>query len=105
MLRKIDKLQADVDDLLDLCAEAGGEFEPTGRRTIRQQRLYVMGLKMQDGNLCSRHIHRFGKWLSCDRQALADYVEFQQLTVLLYEYYNPGRFRKFLNFMKSCLTV
>lgn len=103
MFRKIDKLQSEVDDLLDLCTEAGVEYEPTGPEAVKKQRLYVMILKMQDDQLHPRHVHRLGKWLACDNKTLREYVDFQHLTAMLHDHFKPGRFDKILNFLKSRL--
>ena len=105
MFEKIDNLQAEVNDLLELCADAGVEVDPVGPEESKRQRLYVLILKMQDGALHPRYVHRLQQWLACDRRALTDYVDFQHLTVLLKEHYNPGFLTRTLNFLKDCLPA
>ncbi len=80
MFRKIDQLQSDVDDLLGLCAEAGGvvDLEALGPEAKKQERQGAMILQMQDGVLEQRYVHRFEQWLLCDEQALRYYIDFQR---------------------------
>ncbi len=107
MLGKIDKLQSEVDDLLGLCAEAGGVDDPSvlGLQENKQLRLGVMILKMQDGDLEPRYVQRLGKWLGCDEQALRYYVDFQGITAMLSCHFNKSKFRTMLDFIKECLPV
>ena len=87
MFHKINKLQSDVDELLDLCGDAAetesgsDDFEEMG----------VMILKAQDGSLGRRAIKRLSRWISGDNRALRYYVDFQSLTVLLYQHFGNDK--------------
>ncbi len=107
MFEKIDKLQSEVDDLLDLCADAGGvaDLEAFALEDQKQQRLGTMILQMQDGVLERRYVHRFEQWLLCDRRALRYYIDFQQLSAALYCHYNKSRFTRMLDRIKGALSV
>lgn len=107
MLRKVEKLQSEVDGLLNLCAEAGGiaDHEVFGPEAKKQERLGVLILKMQDGDLEQRYIRRFEKWLRCDEQALCYYIDFQSISAMLYSHYNKSKFSRMLDFLKDCLPV
>jgi hypothetical protein len=97
MFKKIEKLQKMVNNLLGLCAESGAdvmlEEYPVTIEDKKNERLGVMLLKLQDGDLEERYQHRMEKWLACDPNALRYYVDFQQLSALLYLHFNPNRFR------------
>ena len=102
---EIDKLQQEVDELVDLCADSGAgdlmeEYSPTDEEK-KYERLGVMILKMQDGVLEKRYFLRMEKWLLADSEALRYYVDFQQLSAVLYDHFNKSRFRKVLDFIKG----
>ena len=104
--KKIDKLQFEVNELLDLCGETGAipEESPSEDNT-KYLRLGEMILKAQDGELEQRTLLRMEKWLMCDEQALRYYVDFQNLSVLLYEHFHKSRFAKILDFFKEFIGV
>ncbi|MHC4928643.1 MAG: hypothetical protein ACYSOQ_09485 [Planctomycetota bacterium] len=93
--RQIEKLQKMVNSLLGLCAEGKAEaaLEDTDLFTqdIRYERLGVLVLKAQDGVLEDRYLKRMEKWLLCDEVAMQYYVDFQSLTAMLSNHFNPGR--------------
>jgi hypothetical protein len=81
MFKKIEKLQTMVNNLLGLCAEGGADVIsdecPVTLEDKKYERLDVMLLKLQDGDLEERYQHRLEKWLACDQSALRHYVDFQ----------------------------
>ena len=107
MFQKIDKLQSEVDELLGLCAEAGGvdDLSILGPQAKKQLRLGTMVLQMQDGDLEPRYVRRLEKWLNCDEQALRYYVDFQDITAMLSCHFNKSKFRAMLDCIRDCLPV
>lgn len=107
MFRKVDKLKSEVDGLLNLCQEAGGvaDEDVFGPEAKKQERLGVMILKIQEGELEQRYMRRLGKWLQCDEQALRYYVDFQRISAMLHFHYNKNKFSRMLDFIKDCLPV
>ncbi len=103
MFRKIDKLQSEIDGMVNLCAEAGAinNEESTTAEDKKHERLGVMILKAQDGVLEKRYFLRMQKWLSCDQNALEYYVEFQNLTTLLHQHFNKNWLHRILDFLKT----
>jgi hypothetical protein len=81
--------------LLGLCTQAGAgpvsdqAFE-SGEDTYES--LSVMILKAQDGALSQRRCIEMNRWLMNDTEAVRYYIDFQQLTALLYFHFNPSRF-------------
>ena len=108
MHREIDKLQKEVDHLLEMCAEGGADElvqddAPTAQDK-KHERLGVMVLKMQDGQLDQRYFLRFEKWLLADPDALHYYIDFQNLSALLHIHYNKSRFSKMIDSIKGCFA-
>lgn len=62
----------------------GSHSEKNSGQDVKYERLSEMILKMQDGQLEQRYVSRLGKWLLCDEQALRYYVEFCNLSTMLY---------------------
>ena len=106
--RQIEKLQKMVNNLLGLCADSKTEaaLEDTYlfSQDSRYERLGVMVLKAQDGMLEDRYFLRMEKWLLCDEEALRYYVDFQNLTALLYINFNEDKFREMPDFKKTALV-
>lgn len=98
MFHRIEKLQKMVNHLLGLCADGGADVAPEdpslSPEEKKQERLGVMLLQMQDGELERRYVLRMEKWLSSDPKALRYYVDFQSLTAMLHIHFNPDRFSK-----------
>lgn len=98
MNRKIDKLQEEIDQLLDLC-DSGKDAEYD-----EYEALGVMVLQAQDGVLESGEFDRMEKWITQDKQALRYYVDFQLLTVQLHEYFSKGWFGRMIDSLKTRLV-
>ncbi len=107
MFRKINKLQAEIDEMLELCDQAGAtsQEEPVTAEEKKHERLGVMIMKAQDGVLEERYLLRMEKWLACDPAALRYYLEFQNLTALLYEHFDKNRLSRFIDFLKTAVSV
>jgi hypothetical protein len=106
--KKIDKLQREVDQLFEVCAEAGSDelledYAPTAEEK-KYQRLGIMALQLQDGVLEQRYFLRMEKWLRTDPSALQYYVDFQNISAMLYAQYSKSRFTKVLDFIKGCFS-
>lgn len=97
MFRKIDKLQSEIDHLLELCDETNGSEED------EYTDLGVMILKAQDGVLELQEFARMEKWLSEDRKAVRYYVDFQLLTAQLHEYFRKGWLGRLVDLVKAHL--
>ncbi|MBN2513514.1 MAG: hypothetical protein JXB18_11300 [Sedimentisphaerales bacterium] len=54
-------------------------------------RLGQLILRMQDGELEKRYLHRLEKWLMADPEAFDYYVQFTWLCTSLYMLYNPRK--------------
>lgn len=98
MNRKIDKIQEEIDQLLDLC-DSGKDAEYD-----EYEDLGVMILKAQDGVLEEEEFGRMEKWLTQDHQALWYYVDFQLLTVQLHEYFSKSWFGRLIDSVKTKLV-
>lgn len=100
VFRQIEKLQKTVNHLLGLFTTHTNK--PTTEDPLpeiqnsRHLRLGEMILKTQDGVLEKRYMLRLEKWLLCDQEALNYYVEFQNLSVLLYMHFNKDKLSKML---------
>lgn len=96
MFHQIEKLQNVVNNLLGLLSTDGADTVqdalPANPEEKKYERLGVMILKAQDGELERRHVLRMEKWLLSDPQALRYYVDFQSLSAMLYLHFNPERF-------------
>jgi len=94
--RQIEKLQKTVNGLLSLCTgkkpdTPAAETDPSTQDS-KYERLGIMLLKAQDGELEERYLRRMEKWLLCDPAAMRHYVDFQSLTAMLTMHFNPDRF-------------
>jgi hypothetical protein len=96
MFHQIEKLQKMVNSLLGLLPagvdDAVSDDPPLSPEEKKYERLGIMLLKAQDGELEHRYALRMGKWLSSDPQALRYYVDFQSLSAMLSLHFNPERF-------------
>lgn len=99
MQKKLDEIQRDVDELIRLCVEAGGEFEP--EPLDKFSKIGYLLLRMQDGELEEQQCRIMEEWLSSDQEALKYYAEFQQLNAMLYEYFHPERAEKLVERIKD----
>lgn len=99
MFRKIKKLQNDVDELLDLCAE------PDDTEENEYQELGEMILKAQDGELGRRGFKKMEKQLTKDEEALRYYIDFQLLTAMLREHFDKDWLRRITNAFKETVTT
>ena len=96
MLKKIEKIQKIVDCLLGYLTQGGLE-EPQlhSPETLSEEQRQSLGeaiLQAHDGVLSPRLMLEMSRVLLHDERALRYYVDFQNLTVLLGEHFNPGRF-------------
>lgn len=98
MFHKINKLQNDVDEMLDLCAE-------TDEESTEYQDLGVTILKAQDGELGKRAFKKLQKLLTSDNEALRYYIDFQMLTAMLRDHFDKGRIDRILNTLKEQVAV
>jgi len=100
MLHQIEKLQKMVNNLLGLCADGEGDAVqdglPASPQEKKYERLGIMILKAQDGELERRYLLRMEKWLLSDPHALRYYIDFQNLSAMLHVHFNPSRFRNSL---------
>ena len=78
---EIDKMQSDINQLLDLCAETN---QPAG---TDNQELGELILMAQDDDLDEKGYKLLEKRLTEDNESLEYYVDFQWLTVMLAEEY------------------
>lgn len=96
MLCQIEKLQKMVNGLLGLCREGGinpqNDGTPGGFSERKCEKLGVFILNSQDGVLSRRSAKKMQKWLERDEQARRYYIEFTNLTFLLYLYFQPNKF-------------
>ena len=86
--KDIQHLQSQVDEMSGLCSEA---LDSDDLQTRRHERLGVMLLKLQDGDLEARYTQRLEKWLLADPIALQFYVDFMSLSALLHFHFQPNR--------------
>ena len=90
----LNKLHQDIDELNHLIEESVGlSKEPVNNRQLR---LTEMLLRLQDGDLEDRHIHRLQRWLESDPSSLQYYIDFMHFDSLLYLYYHPEIFQRSL---------
>jgi len=89
--RKIEKIQSDIDQMLDLFAEADNTPEN------EYEQLGVMILMAQEGDLDKRGYRKLEKRLSEDSHSLRYYVDFQFPTAMLYQEYANGHIRKMMD--------
>lgn len=96
MFHQIEKLQKAVNNLLGFLTpnetDTVPDVPPVSLEEKKNERLGILILKAQEGELEHRYLLRMEKWLLSDPQALRYYVDFQSLTAMLYLHFNPGRF-------------
>lgn len=96
LFRQIEKLQKTVNHLLGFCSnkheDSGSVDSQPAFSDQKQARLGVMILMAQEGDLEHRYMLRLGKWLQCDEEALRYYIDFQQLSALLFYHYKGDKF-------------
>lgn len=109
MFRQIEKLQKTVNSLLGLChgdrAEEQPQEDAQSVTDSRYERLGMMLLQLQDGELEERYFLRMEKWLLCDPTALRYYVDFQSLTALLHMHFNPQKYAEIPGLAASSSSV
>lgn len=84
--KEIESIQSQIDELNHLLAEA---TEPVYSPLKRLERLGILLLKLQDGELEGKFVHRLEKWLRADPEALTYYVDFMMLCAVLRCYFCP----------------
>lgn len=84
--KEIESIQSQIDELNRLLAEA---TEPTHPPLKRLDRLGILLLKLQDGELEGKFVHRLEKWLRADSEALRYYVDFMMLCAMLRCHFCP----------------
>ena len=95
--KKIDKLQNDVDEILDLCSETSedGEYQEMGE----------MILRAQEGELDEEGYKKLEQQLTEDKEAVRYYVDFQMLTVLLKEHFDKSWLRRVIDAVKEHIAA
>lgn len=105
MFKKIDKLQSEINELLEACEDAGAIDDSLDIKSLpedkQRERLGVMILKYQDGALEPESVKKLEQCLNADEKYLRYFVDFQTITSLLYAYYNKGKFEKFVDYIKN----
>jgi len=98
IFKKVDTVQQQVDELTGMIdGVAGGDsteqyFRQTYGLTQRQcERLGVMILKQQDNCLSRRQTARLHRWVKSDNGAARYNLHFQELTLMLYAYFQPAQ--------------
>jgi hypothetical protein len=99
MFRKVDKLQNDVDELLDLCNDSDDTEQS------EYQELGEMILKAQDGELGKRGFKKMERQLTKDEEALRYYIDFQLLTAMLREHFDKDWLRRITDAFKEYVTA
>jgi hypothetical protein len=89
----IEQLKSQIDDLNTLLSEV---VEPQSDQSRRRERLAVLLLKLQDGQLDQRVVRRLEKWLLADPDSLEYYVDFMSLCALLRLHFSPDLSGKFV---------
>lgn len=105
MHEQVDKIQKEVDELIRLCAEGGAEVLDDWLPEDKFSKLGFLLLKLQDNDLEEKHFATLQKWLSCDTEALQYYIEFQNLSSLLFSHYHPERPGELLEQVKDRLAA
>lgn len=90
---EIEHLKSQIDDLNDLLSEV---VEPDSVQSRRRERLGILLLKMQDGQLDQRSVGRLEKWLLSDPEVLEYYIDFMTLCALLRCHFHPDLAEKML---------
>lgn len=82
----LQSIQSQIDELNRLLEEV---IEPISLPSERLERLGILLLKLQDGQLEGKFVHRLEKWLRADPEALEYYLEFMMLSTLLRFHFHP----------------
>lgn len=83
---KLQSIQSQIDELNNLLSEV---IEPVPPPSPRLERLGILLLKLQDGQLEDRFVRRLEKWLRADPEAMEYYLEFMMLSALLHLHFHP----------------
>ena len=83
---EVKSLQSQIQQLNELCSDA---LTPADQHASRTERLGILLLRLQDGDLAKRYFLRLEKWLLADSQALEFYVEFMNLSAMLHFHFHP----------------
>jgi len=89
--KKIDKLQSDIDEMLDLCEKADNTSENA------YEELGILILRAQDGELDRQGYKKLEKQLTENDLSLGYYVDFQLLSALLHEENDNHRIHRMMN--------
>ena len=91
MFRQIEKIQKMVNSLLGHCARAGADITPPPVSQDKYEDLGIMILQAQNGDLPHRSQVELNRWLLNDDRAFRYFIDFQQLTAMLYMHFKPER--------------
>jgi hypothetical protein len=105
MHEQIDKIQKEVDELIRLCAEGGADELNECLPDDKYSKLGFLLLKLQEGDLEERHFDTLMKWLNSDQEALQYYINFQNLSALLFSHYHPEHAQKVFDQIKDLLAA
>jgi hypothetical protein len=106
MEKKVEDIQNEINELIRWCDEAAGtEFADESPELDKFAKLGFLLLRFQDGDLDEKSVHTLGEWLASDKEVLDYYVEFQNLSSLLYGYFNTQRQEQLLEKFKDSLPV
>ena len=97
--KRIDTLQGQIDhlnQLIDETTQMHNERKPKALSERKHQRLGVMLLKLQDGELSRRGFERLEKWIVTDPAIRDYYINFMDLCGLLRMYYRPVELEKLI---------
>ncbi len=89
--KKIDKMQAEIDQLLGLCSEANGDVPG------ENEQLGVLILRAHDGDLDKADFQQLQQRIVEDDTSLRYYVDFQLLSAMLEEVYGSPRLNRVLD--------
>lgn len=88
---EIDKMQSDIDQMLNLCEEV------TQAPQAEYEELGMLILRAQDGELDETGFQQLEKRLTKDKKALAYYTDFQWLTAVMYEQFGNHRLGRMID--------
>ena len=93
--KKIDKMQSDIEQMVELCDEA------TGGPENEFQDLGVLILMAQDGELDKQGYQQLEKQLAGDKRSLGYYIDFQWLSASLHEHFGNHQIHKMIEMIFS----